>query len=110
MQSHSDFDVIERNRRAEVLSELEKLAAQRVADGTSKLTAGAPGEAPIREEQVGMLLVRQMPEDPLCPRISIGESNDVAESGYLVFRGPADQIEPLLVRALAALRASHFPW
>lgn len=110
MQSHPDMDALHRNRGAQVLKELETLAAQRLADGTSKITAGAADEAPIREEQVGMFTIRQMPDDPLCLRVSIGESNDVAESGYLVFRGPADQIEPLLVRALSALRASHFPW
>lgn len=110
MQTHPDIDANYESHSAEVLAQLEAKAKEMMASGESQITAGKDGEKPVQEEQVGMFLIRQMPEDPLCLRISIGESNDVSESGYFVFRGQPDDIEQLLVRALSALRASHFAW
>jgi hypothetical protein len=98
MQSHSDSDA------ATTLRKLEERAKSMVADGTSQLTAGKPGEEPIREEQVGSVFIRQLPDDPQALRISIGEAPAIEGSGYFVFRGSAPQVLELLERALTSFR------
>lgn len=90
------------------LKELADKAKTMIADGRSTITAGAPDEEVIAEKLVGTIMVRRLPDDPHCLRISVGEGHRIADSAYLVFRGDPSDIESLLVRALAALRVSGY--
>lgn len=98
MQSHDDYD----GSWAEDL--LRKKAEELTARGENLITAGAPFERATMETTRGGFLVRQLPDDPLALRISIGEAHEkrMGETAYLVFRGDPETIRTLLMRALAA--------
>ena len=101
MQSHDDYD------SNSAWAALRKAAEEMTAHGENLITAGAPFERAAFEAKSGGFLIRQMPEDALALRISIGEAHDkrLGESSYLVFRGERGEVRTLLVRALAALDA-----
>lgn len=118
MQTHRDSDgdyeilqELSRSHEAEQMRQqamrsLEKRAADMVARGESKITAGKPDEEILdQRERFGVEIVRR-PDDLDCLRISIGE---VAGGGprYLVFRGKPTAVVPLLERAARALRAAY---
>lgn len=111
MQTHDDADApkafpsdafpsVDATRR------LEDLAARMTAAGANQITAGAPGEQAVWEQQVGTIHMWRMPDDELALRVSIGEGHKMADSAYLVFRGNPADIEQLLERALGAIRAA----
>jgi hypothetical protein len=99
MESHDD------RPSNDALDALRRKAEELTARGENLITAGAPNERSLFERTRGGFLLRQLPEDPLALRISIGEAHDkhMGESAYLVFRGDRDTITTLLRRALAAL-------
>ena len=99
MESHEDRPA------NDLLNELRQKAEDLTARGENLITAGAPGEAALFERTRGGFRLRQLPEDSLALRISIGEAHSklLGESAYLVFRGDKDTITTLLRRALAAL-------
>lgn len=108
MQTHRDDDAVKAFEvTVKAIKELEGKAVKMIREGTSRITAGAPGEKVLHEEDVGPFTIRQLPIDPLCLRISIGEIPSMSESAYLVFRGDLDDVIDLLERALAAMRVSH---
>ena len=118
MASHADCD----HQTQPTKEDIEKMmgfseAIQAQADELTKnkgniIAAGdLHGEQVLREEKVGMFLIRELPEDPLALRISIGEGNQVVpDSAYMVFRGRPNDICQLLERAISALKASHFEY
>lgn len=102
MQSHDDTSA------ADALDRLRKRAEDLTARGENLIAAGAPFERTLSEVTRGGFLIRQLPEDPLALRISIGEAHEHSPlrrefSSYLVYRGDRDVIVNLLRRALAAL-------
>jgi len=101
MQTHDDYD------GSAAFADLRKLAEEMTARGENLITAGAPFERMVMEQQRGGFLVRQLPDDPLAFRISIGAAHDkrLGESAYLVFRGDPATVRRLLERALAAMTA-----
>jgi len=107
MQSHNDWEA---NR---ALSELRKRAEELSTRGENLITAGTPNERVQWERERGGFVLRQLPDDPLCDRISIGEVRDRVSAlvsdqpqAYLVFRGDRATITVLLERALNALRGA----
>jgi hypothetical protein len=69
------------------------------------ITQPAPGERVLWEYFMGHVLIRQLPDDPLALRISIGEvSRDGAM--YLVFRGDPAEVGRVLMRAGRALNTA----
>lgn len=102
METHRDDDYPNFPLKA-----LEEKAKEMVEKGESKITAGAPGEAPILEIDAGDFVIRRMPDDPLgVLRISVGR---VGNSGaYLVFRGEPAKIRSLFESALYALNRAMF--
>lgn len=103
MQSHRDADA---TRRQEYFDALKQKAEEMTARKENLITAGKPGEKELFAQQVGLIFVRRLPDDPLALRISIGEARDVEESAYLVFRGDPEWVMELLDRAVSAMRAA----
>ena len=101
MQTHDDKS----HKMAEWFKTIEEKAAGMVRNRESEITAGKPGEEAIREQEVDGMLIRRLPDDPLCLRISIGGSPLVPNSFYFVFRGDATEIEGLLDRAREAFKS-----
>lgn len=91
---------------SEVIERLTKKAGEMTVEGSNTITAGAPGEKSLTEEQVGVFLVRRLPDDPDCLRISIGEPNALVPGAYVVIRGQLESAIELLERALCALKVS----
>lgn len=118
MQTHDDRDtpgLLEAEQREVLRQQKDKLrdtiaqlsarAEQMTEEGTNRITAGAPGEQPLGEIELGGIHVRRMPDDPLALRISVGEiTRPRAIGAYLTFRGGREQCIALLERALHALR------
>ena len=98
--THSDADYAAMQRRME--QKAEAMSAAKL----NTITAGKPGEQVLHEEQVGTILVRKLPDDPDCLRISIGEPHLVGPGAYVVIRGRTSSAIELLERALAALKVS----
>ena len=117
METHDDRDALNatdrlgtiRDKLKEAIAqELAARAEKMTADGTNQITAGH-GECAIAEEEVkGFGLIRKLPNDPLCLRISIGEVLDGSGKAYFVFRGDAYRIERLLEQVVRAFRPSQF--
>jgi len=122
MQSHDDYDANLAHDLTRKLAEafppapdplqklrdeFERTARGMTERGENLITAGAPSEQEILIDKRGGFLIRQLPEDPLALRISIGEAHEtrLGESAYLVYRGERGTIRTLLRRALAALEA-----
>jgi hypothetical protein len=80
--------------------------------GVNRITAGYPGERPLFEATHHGFTIRQLADDPLALRISIGEARSTGPSptaakvAYVVYRGDPATIKALLRRALAALEAT----
>jgi hypothetical protein len=95
------------------LGRLKKKAEEMTAERTNIITAGHSGEKQT-QEVVGTFLVRKLPDDPDCIRISIGQPTDwpspsgaLAEvASYVVVRGRIDDAIDVLERALCALKLS----
>jgi hypothetical protein len=96
MQTHRDDDA--QTRADHQIQELEKRAAEMTERGLNRMTAGASGETPLREETHGNLTVRQLPDDPLAWRVSLGRLRG-SDDAYLVFRGDIGRIRVLLSQA-----------
>lgn len=99
MQSHED------SAGSHALDQLRKRAEELTVRGENLLTAGAPNERALAESTRGGFLIRQLPDDSLALRISIGEAREhfPGDTAYLVYRGDKATITALLRRALAAL-------
>lgn len=107
MQTHEDRDFMDTPETAEdVVKRLEGRAVKMMATGQSSITAGRPGEKAEAEEQVGQFVIRRLPDDTDCLRISIGEPAVVKLGAYLVYRGHTEDVIGLLERALCAIKAS----
>ena len=115
MQTHPDYDSPNFQRfidmfesektAAELTLEAMKLKAERMMEaGESQITAGAPGEEVVDEDTTPHCHVKQLPDDPLALRISIGEGRGIPESRYLVFRGDPQEVVDLLDRAMRGLQ------
>lgn len=102
MQSHDDYD------SNSAWDQMRKAAERLTERGENLITAGAPHERPLSESTHGGFLIRHLPDDPLCLRISIGEAPEhrMGDSAYLVYRGNRHVIRELLRRALYALDAA----
>jgi hypothetical protein len=92
-----------------VIRRLTEQAAAMSAAGTNTITTGKPGEN-AEEEIVGTFLVRKLPDDPDCLRVSLGEPNVSGASAYVVVRGNIRDAVELLERAAAALSVSRLEW
>lgn len=67
-----------------------------------RITTPNDGETPLAQWQHDGVTVARLPDDPICPRASIG---GVPGREYLVFRGEPTTITELLRRALTAIEA-----
>lgn len=68
-------------------------------------TAGLPSEKLLCEEIVKGVLVRRMPDDPACLRVSLGRALIPGGDGpYCVYRGDRRAVILLLEDALAAVK------
>jgi hypothetical protein len=103
-QSHNDG----MHRDASIFEVLSKQAKEMLKDGSSQITAGKMGEQILFEQETEHCLIRQLPDDPNCLRISIGEANMSTHDSYLVFRGDPLKCKLLLTRMLNAFRALDF--
>src|SRR5438128_7229717 len=100
MESHRDDDADQA-----AYERLAELARKMTAEGTNRITAGAPGEHILEEKSRAGVCVRRLPDDPNALRISIGEviiGGGHGESAYLVYRGNEAAVTRLLVRGLTA--------
>ena len=113
MGSHRDDDYLPpgyipdpRTREVEQrLSELTRRAEALTKAGLNRITAGEPGEEPLSEKDTGGVLVRRLPDDPLCLRVSMGEALPQLLGSYCTFRGDPAECIALMERCLQALRA-----
>jgi len=109
--SHSDFDH-KGEPQTPLLKELYKKAEQMTKDKENLIAAGdAHGEEVIREEVHNDFLIKQLPDDPLCLRISLGGRADIklgSPENYLVFRGNAKLIYKLLRDAYKGFGKFYF--
>lgn len=116
MQTHRDDEHLRHDPvMAEIFAEREKAlaklqieGAEALRVGASSITAGRPGEQPIREWEKYGVVVRELPERETdealnVVRISIGGSFTEGMA-YCVFRGSVSQVKDVLRRALNALR------
>ncbi len=94
----------------EHLENLGQRAVEMTRDGTNKITAGKPGEPVVYQNTVGNFLVRKLPDDPDCVRVSIGLVRDSNSQGYVVVRGRFAEVQEALNRALHALHLSAGTW
>jgi hypothetical protein len=99
METHRDSDA----QVSTSLEALERRAAEMTERGENIITAGAPGEAPLSESRIDGMTIREMPQDPLALRISIGGGRLLGDDAYLVYRGPRQAIHDLLRRAIEAM-------
>ena len=107
MQTHENRDFKDTPETAEdVVERLRKRAAEMNKTGGASITAGRPGEQALAEEEVGQFMIRKLPDDKDCLRISIGEPAVVKLGAYLVYRGHTEDVIGLLERALCAIKAS----
>lgn len=114
MQTHGNDDHL-RKQMDEILAatggareRLEQAAERAQRLGLSGITAGEPGERPLRQwEKYGVHVVeygeRETDADLNMVRISVGGSFTEGVN-YCVFRGPIGQVKDVLRRALNALR------
>lgn len=92
MESHRDKpDHIEEN-----YEKLKERAAKMIANKESEI---ANSGEPIEERKVGRFLIRHLPDDEVCNRISIGSGRQLGLAGYISFRGDPREVEQLLKRA-----------
>lgn len=101
MASHRDDDF-------GINDAVRKLFEQRAEELTERranlITAGEPGEKEVGcWRSVTGMTIRQMPDDPLALRISIGEPHNINEGSYLVYRGDVLKVLELLRRATESL-------
>ena len=97
MQTHEDRDFYER---------LEQRAAEAVKHDMSRITGGMSGEPELAAwESHGIHAIQRPNDEQGILRISIGGGVPGHDINYLVFRGPADLCESLMLRALQAIRA-----
>ena len=97
--SHNDKD-------AAIINSLTKRMHQMTAAGTNQITVGSPSESAIWEFEREGWLLRKMPDDPDCLRISIGEPFTSDKRGrYVVIRGSLDHAQRVLEEALAVVRS-----
>lgn len=114
MQTHRDDDspdLKELRRQLDAVPAKDRMAvleerAGRMVDACeSEITAGRAGEGSLGEFMQFGVLVRRLPDDEECRRISIGEVVGSPEIRYLVFRGDPDDCAALLERTARALRS-----
>lgn len=100
MQTHPDYDANQISNDL-LLNELKARAKKMMKFGENLITAGAPGETPIREWSKGVMEIKKMPDDPQgVLRISVGGG---VGFDYCVFRGSQDACRTLLKQAWQAL-------
>lgn len=101
MQSHQDTDFMTADETIE--EKADRLTRQRL----NLITGGQRGEKPLYEDFIGSTLVRRLPDDPHCNRISIGGGGVLSNHGqYVVYRGRPSEIIELLKRALKAVKVA----
>ena len=98
-QSHHD-----QMHQPGVMDQLFKKAKEMSQNKENVITAGKPGEEVLYIYEEEGLMICQLPDDPLCLRISIGQANLKTKDSYLVFRGDPKQIKLLLTRMLNVFR------
>lgn len=104
MQSHDDRS---HDPLRGIPKGLIEKAQQMMAEGRSRITAGASDESVLFKAEHDGMLIRQLPEDEHgVLRISIGRAPAIEKSSYLVYRGDRAKILGLLERAVGALRAA----
>ena len=94
------------------MERLRARAEEMTRRGENIITAGAPNERVLHEEDRGGFRLRHLPNDPFGLRISIGEA-DMGQLGgewsgptaYLTYRGDRSAVVALLRRALAAMES-----
>ncbi len=111
MDTHRDYDAPEflkplhkDDSPEKVFAALEAKATDMLAKGESQITAGRPDEKEVGSLETPHGFVRQLPDDPLCLRISVGEATRIPGSRYIVLRGQPEACLELLERAVMALR------
>lgn len=106
--SHSNRDAWpQQDEIQEQISRLVRRAEEMTERGENTITAGGMRglqELPLSEYDVGGMLVRKMPDDPDCLRVSLGDPAP-APGAYLVYRGDIGAAIDLLSRALKACHA-----
>jgi hypothetical protein len=103
-QSHNDNT----HRDARIIAALTEESARMLKEGSNRITAGEMGERILFEKETEHTLIRRLPDDPNCLRISIGEANLSTKDSYLVFRGDPLKCKLLLTRMLNAFRDIDF--
>ena len=100
MESHNDRPDHEGLSEVE-MKMLKERAAKMIANKESEIAN--TGE-PIEERKVGDLLVRHLPVDDVCNRVSIGSGRKLGRLGYISFRGDPHEVEALLKRAWKTMK------
>jgi hypothetical protein len=93
---------------ARIIQMMSEQATKMLKEGSSRITAGNLGEQVLFEKETDHTLIRRLPDDPGCLRISIGEANISTKHSYLVFRGDPHKCKLLLTRMLIAFRDIEF--
>lgn len=86
------------------MENLEQRMKRMTAEQRNTITAGTPGEKALIETGINGFLIRKLPDDPDCLRISIGEPNHSTPGKYVVIRGDIERAERVIQEALDALR------
>ncbi len=101
--THSNRDA-EQKAVAEWLESLGRKADKMKAEGSSSISAGAPGEPTLAHWAAHGIDVEQLPDDEHgILRISVGGGDTPANVNYCRFRGDREECVALLRRALRAM-------
>jgi hypothetical protein len=104
MASHSDRDSRGTDEKyKDVLEKFRERAEKLTEERANIITAGRDGEKHLFEATRDGVLIRQLPDDPLCIRVSIGKPYDIRVGAYCVYRGTESSVKDLLRECLKAL-------
>ena len=118
MASHKDTDALSglaqeaiRNDN-EVYQRLQDRGVDMLKRRLSTIAAGEETDRVLFERLNGKVSIKQLPADPDCLRISIGEVNSSEREKYIVFRGDIRRVRTVLQRMLReideTISSGHF--
>ena len=106
METHDDKDHGPDLEGLADLLNIEGRAKRMTMEGRNLITAGQPEETAIHEYVFQDAVVRKLPDDPACTRVSIGMLQVLTPGAiYCVFRGGRQEAIRAVEKALAALKA-----
>ena len=106
MDSANAFEKVITNQDREIYKSLQERGVDMMKRRLSTIAAGDETDQVLFEKQNGKVNIKQLPVDPDCLRISIGEANTSDREKYLVFRGDPRRARTVLQRMLRELEGA----